>query len=272
VTHGQVRIGDVDVTVVCEGYAPFDLADELPQEPVDWVAERERHPWAFHDGRSWAWHVHAFVIRTPEGIALVDTGVGGFPAYRPWALHRAPEQALAAAGVAPEDVSVVIHTHLHADHAGGAVLDGRPRFPNAVYHVHLADWSFFAAPEHRDDYTARDAMSELERRGMVDLTEDDREVLPGLRVLHAPGHTPGHRAVILERGGGTLLLAGDLLHVPVQITLPASPSNHDVDPGEGADSRARLVGAARSQGWSVAVSHFARPFGRVEDGGWRSFD
>jgi len=266
----STRIGEVEVAVVCEGYAPLELSDEMPGVAVDWVAERASFPWAFHDATSWAWHVHAFVLRTPDGVVIVDTGLGTFPPFRPWAEQVDRDEALAAAGLEPGDVRVVVHTHLHADHAGGAVVEGRPRFPNAVHHVHPADWSYFGSVDRIDGFTGRGPMSELERLGMLDLTEEDHVVSPGVRVVHAPGHTPGHRAALLETGAETLLFAGDLLHVPIQVARPDVPGNHDVDAEEACRSRVRLVGGAQEAGWLVAVSHFARPFGRVEPAGWRS--
>ncbi len=256
--------------MVCEGFAAFDVDDELPDERVDWDAERARAPWAFHDERTWAWHVHAFGVRTMSGLVMVDVGLGSFPPYRPWTEQDDRDLAWAATGIDVADVRAVVHTHLHADHAGGAVVDGMPRFPNAVHHVHPSDWSFFGQVDRIGGYTARGPMTELERLGMLDLTEDDHEVVPGIRVVHAPGHTPGHRVAVLEADNETLLLTGDLLHTPAQVTRPAAASSHDEDRAEASRSRVRLLSAARDEGWKVAVSHFARPFGRVTREGWIS--
>jgi glyoxylase-like metal-dependent hydrolase (beta-lactamase superfamily II) len=265
--HGSLRVDGVEVAVVCEGYAPIDLAEELPTTDVDWVAERAAHPWAFHDETSWAWHVHAFALRTPDGVVLVDTGTGPFPPYRPWAVEVNPGEALGAAGLAPGEVVAVVHTHLHADHAGGAVVEGEPRFPNAVHHVHPADWSFFAV---RDGPSARGAMEVLEERGALDLRADDHEVVAGVRVVHAPGHTPGHRTVVAGPDDDAVLLVGDLLHTTPQVRLPGAPSSHDEDPEAACRSRERALGDARDLGWWVGVSHFGRPFGHVDEQGWRS--
>jgi glyoxylase-like metal-dependent hydrolase (beta-lactamase superfamily II) len=266
--HPGICVGELEVSVVCEGYAPLDLADELPGAEVDWAAEGARHPWAFHDERSWAWHVHAFALRTAGALVLVDTGLGDFPPYRPWAVSTSGDEALAVAGVERDEVSVVVHTHLHADHAGGAVIGGEPRFPNAGHIVHPADWTFFEAADDEEDFAARHAMQVLLERGMLDLAPEDRTVAPGVEVVHSPGHTPGHRSVIVRSGGEGLLLTGDLLHVPPQVANPDLPSTHDEDPELGCRSRAALLAQARREGYAVAVSHFGRPFGRVGDGGW----
>src|SRR5262245_30273500 len=261
--HAVVRIGRVEISVVCEGYAPLDLADELPH--TDWAAERERYPWCFHDERTWAWHVHAFALRTPTGLVMVDTGVSPLLPIEPWAEHTPLEDALAHGGVDPTEVRTVLHTHLHADHAGGAVVGGEPRFPNAVHVAHPADWAHFASGG--SPYNARGPMERLLELNMLDLNPDDREVWPGLRVVHAPGHTPGHRTIVLT-DDDTMLFTGDLLHTPVQVARPGEPGNHDVDAAEAARSRTDLVGRAREGAWRVAVSHFARPFGHVGSPGW----
>ena len=113
------------------------------------------------------------------------------------------------------------------------------------------------------DFQGRTAMEVLEETGMLDLDPDDREVVPGVRAVHAPGHTPGHRSVIATDGGASLLLTGDLLHVPFQIAHPDWPSGHDRDADRAAASRVALLDRARDGGWSVAVGHFGAPFGRV---------
>lgn len=266
--HQLFRSGDIDVSVVCEGFAAFALEDEMPGEDVDWTAERERTPWAYLDDRRWAWHVHAFAVRMTVGVVLVDVGLGEFPPYQPWTESVGRDVALASAAVDPAEVVAVVHTHLHADHAGGALVGGVPRYPNAVHHAHPADWEFFGEPERIDGYTARGPMAILERLGMLDLTESDHEVVPGVRVVHAPGHTPGHRIAVIEAGKETLVLTGDLLHLPVQVVRAAAASSHDEDPSEGARSRVRVLADARERGAWVGVSHFARPFGRVVADGW----
>jgi glyoxylase-like metal-dependent hydrolase (beta-lactamase superfamily II) len=261
--HPSIAIGGVEVVPLCDGFAPLPLSDEAPGHEVDWAEERAVFPWAFEGEGDWAWHVHAFLLRTTTGIVLIDTGIGhlGRP---PFDVEGRVEDELASIGVSPEDVRHVVHTHLHADHAGGACRpDGEPRFPNAVHHVHADDWTFFAEAKDPEDFHGRTTMAILEELGMLDLDGDDRDIVPGVRVVHSPGHTPGHRSVILTDGPFTMLLTGDLLHLPVQAAHPGWLSNHDEDPDEGAASRVGLLGRALQGRWGVAVSHFGRPFGGV---------
>jgi len=265
-----LRVGPFEVSVVCQGFAPLELGDECPGRDVDWLAERERHPWAFLDERSWPWHVHAFVVRGPDGTAMVDSGLGAFPPYRPWAPGSGitADEAYEEAGVETAEVRVVVLTHLHADHAGGTWAGDGPRFPNAHYVLHQADLDFFAASSDPDPYAAIAELRRIEALGMLEADPADREVMPGMRVVHTPGHTPGHRSVILEADERSLLFTGDLLHLPVQVAHPTWPSSHDEDPGTGAASRSAIIARAAGEGWLVGVQHFARPFGRANEGGW----
>lgn len=268
--HEPFTLGPFEIVPLCDGWAPLPLDDEMPGREVDWDEERSRFPWAFppNDTKSWAWHVHAFLLRHPDGLVLIDTGIGHF-GRPPYEVEGRLDEELRAAGAAPEEVSHVVLTHLHADHSGGASLpDGSPRFPNARYHVHPEDWSFFGAHRTPVDFTARFAMATLEELGLLDLDPSDHEVLREVHLRHAPGHTPGHRVVQLDDGNDTLLLTGDLLHVPPQIASPASPSNHDEDPEIAARRRAEIIEAALMKGWTLGVSHFGRPFGRVGPDGW----
>jgi len=268
VSHVEpLHLGATQLSVVCEGFAPLDLADECPGHDVDWRAERATHPWAFIDGATWPWHVHGFVVHVSGTTIVVDTGLGSFPPYAPWT-----EQAMGDpwADVDLAAVDHVVVTHLHADHAGGTVgPDGAARFPNARYHVHPADETHFEGVDDAEAYVARGAMAQLADEGRVALRAEDHEIAPGVRLVHTPGHTPGHRSVIVEGDAGTVVLTGDLLHLPVQAVNPSWGSSHDEDPALGARSRTALLGQARDDGLLIGVPHFARPFGRLTSEGWR---
>ena len=142
-----------------------------------------------------------------------------------------------------------------------------PRFPNAIVHLHPGDRERFAASAY-DDYVARRPIELIERTGLLDLDGTDRGIVPGISVRHTPGHTPGHRSVVVRDRDDTLLITGDLLHLPIQAAHPQWPSSHDDEPRIGAISRRLALWRAETSGWRVAVNHFAEPFGSLGVGGW----
>jgi len=271
-THAALVLVGFEVTPLCDGWAPLPLADECPGQQVDWSGERQRHPWAFVDEDHWAWHVHSFLVRNEGASVLVDTGIGhlGRP---PFDVNSRIDEELASMGVDASEIDAVVHTHLHADHAGGACLpDGTPRFPNAVHHVHPEDWEFFARADDPEDFNARASMTRLWEIGAIDLEPTDHEVAHGVSLVHSPGHTPGHRSVLVGDRDAALLLTGDLLHVPPQVAHPEWTSDHDVEPQVACAHRERLLHMARDDAWLVGVSHFGHPFGRVGRDGWMGED
>jgi glyoxylase-like metal-dependent hydrolase (beta-lactamase superfamily II) len=267
------RVGDVEIAVLCQGWAPLPLADESPGHDVDWAEERRAFPWAFDGDAHWQWHVQAFIVRTPSGLTMVDTALGGNHPVAPWAPGEGltADQAYEDAGVDPSEVSTVVLTHMHPDHSGGIRgSDGEPRFANAHHVLHPADWAFLAGELSEFSALARPGLHRVHELGMLDLDEGNREVAPGIEVRHTPGHTPGHRSVLVHGGDEVILLTGDLLFLPIQFANPSWGSSHDEDPDAGARSRTAVVSAAADGGWVVGVPHFAEPFGTVTDEGWSS--
>ena len=221
------------------------------------------------DATSWAWHVHAFLIRHPDGPVLVDTGIGdlGRP---PYDVAGRLEEELAAVHVSPESVRHAILTHLHGDHAGAACPPRRtPPLPERPVPRPPGRLGVLRRPTERPTISPVGSRWPASRGSAPRPRPIGSRDRPGLCPFGTPlGHTPGHRVVRLEEGDATLLLLGDLLHTTPQVAHPTWLSNHDEDPELAAEHRALWIDAADREGWAVCVGHFGRPFGHVAAASW----
>jgi glyoxylase-like metal-dependent hydrolase (beta-lactamase superfamily II) len=267
--HGSVKVGDVEVLAICDVLAdfPMTLAETFPDVPEDeWPRFRERYPDAFTDATTWLVHDHCYLLRPPGRTILVDTGIGPLgPGVS--GVHRSQglPAALEDVGVKPEDVDTVVFTHLHFDHVGWNTPQDptRPFFEKATHLVHRADWDVFS---ELDDPLNRAAFERnirpLEPAGVLELIDGPLELLPGISVVPAPGHTLGHVVVSVNSGDDQVLISGDLVNHPAQLAEPAWREIGDMDVAAAADSRRRIFGDG--DGRTVyAPAHFQEPFGHV---------
>jgi len=168
--------------------------DVIPLHLAD-VTYPASHPLAGQDGP-----VLAFAIRHPDGLVLVDTGIGEGSEwiesnYRP--RSRDIREALAGAKLDPDQVRTVINTHLHFDHCGQ-----NRAFPGVPIHVQQAELDLAL----REGHTIVEWVDFPEAR--YEAVEDDREIVEGVSVLATPGHTPGHQSVTVRTGDGLVLIVG----------------------------------------------------------------
>lgn len=210
------------------------------------------------EGRSEPWRlpIQAVLIRSPDGVVLVDTGLGPqprefMPETESTLLHQ----------LEPESVDIVIHTHLHVDHVG---WDGV--FPRAQYVVHQDDWSFFMAPWQTRVRPHLHRLEPLQEEGLVDLVGGESEVTPGIRVVPSPGHTPGHMHVRVENAGAAAVVLGDVAVHPEQLADPRLVYASDGDPAAAAETRIRVLGEVADEGVPAILAHF-RGAGRIRRDG-----
>jgi glyoxylase-like metal-dependent hydrolase (beta-lactamase superfamily II) len=134
------------------------------------------------------------------------------------------DASLAAAGVAADDIDIVLATHLHFDHAGGFTVrqrDGavRPRFPRARYVVRRGEWKDATRPHERNRASyLPDNFKPLEEAGVLELVDQDQTIMPGVRVTRTGGHTAHHQMVVIECAGRRAIYVGDLM--PTTAHLP----------------------------------------------------
>ena len=203
----------------------------------------------------WILPFNCVLARTGDATVLVDTGIGPKPrAFVPEPEGRLLDE-LARHGVAPADVDVVVHTHLHVDHVG---WDGA--FPNARYVVHEDDWTFFMSAE---SLAQRAHLREkVQPLANVERVTGETEVVAGVRLLPTPGHTPGHMSVLI----GSTFVLGDVVVHELQVADPDVVYVSDHDAATSAATRRRVLDELADEGAAVVVSHF-RGVGRFERSG-----
>ena len=221
--------------------------------------------------------MRCLLVEHERELVLIDTGAGNKEdakfvdiycienAGSPTAL----EDGVRAAGFTPEQVTVVINTHLHFDHAGGnTVIDAegalRPAFPNARYVVQAGEYAFAMKANERTaaSYFPRNYQPLLES-GQMELVEGDREIVAGISALRTPGHTPHHQSVLLHSAGETACYFGDVVPTAAHLPLPWI-MGYDVEPLVTLESKRWVLDRARREEWLVMFEHDASvAWGRV---------
>ena len=229
--------------------------------------------------------MRCLLVEHPDALVLIDTGVGNKEneKFRSiYGIENAPvgsagptqlESALAEAGFSPDDVTVVINSHLHFDHAGGNTLHAeddvvRPSFPNARYIVRRGEWAW---AHHTNERTAGSYFGHnydpLHAAGLLDLVDDDREVLPGIALRHTPGHCPHHQGILLTSGAERLFYVADLSPTAVHVPLPWI-MGYDVEPLVTLETKRRIWAEAVDEGWTVMFEHDSvNAWGRIRADG-----
>ncbi len=212
--------------------------------------------------------MRCLLIETPEAVVLVDDGVGDKEEAkfrdiygvvnegRPTRL----EDSLRAAGVAPEEVDVVVNTHLHFDHAGGNTRRGEdgaavPSFPGARYVIRRGEWEVAHSENERIRASyLRHNFDPLEGAARLELVEEDGEVVPGVRLLHTPGHTAFHQSVLVRVGERTVCFLADLVPTRAHLSLPWI-MGYDLEPLVTLETKRRVLTRAGREGWLLVFEH-----------------
>ena len=259
----SLMVGGVEITALTdvEG-AFFGLGQIFPGvQAGQWGPFMERYPFAFADSRTLNGRVGAYVLRLPGArTVLVDTGIGQAAMGQGGGLL----DDLAAAGVASEDVDTVFLTNLHGDHIGWALTArGEPTFPVAQYVTQAVEWEASAS------YIGG-ALRPLDALGVLELLDGEEALTDELTAIPTPGHTPGHSSLLVQSGGDGLIISGDVIVHPAQVTEPTWNIAFAMDKEGTAYTREMFLEWVEADGLTVAAGHIpGTGFGRVsrdEDG------
>lgn len=208
------------------------------------------------------------LARHGDRVVLFDVGSG--PDFVPTAGRLA--EALAAVGVAPEDITDVIFTHAHPDHLWGLLDDfDEPLFPDAALHMGAAEFAYWTdpataatLPEAFQSFAAG-AMRRLTRiADQMQPLEDGAEVIPGVRAVATPGHTPGHMSFAVGTPAEGVFVTGDFVTSLIGFAHPDIGTGTDTDPAQAAETRRATLARLADEGWTILGYHLPGALGRVE--------
>jgi glyoxylase-like metal-dependent hydrolase (beta-lactamase superfamily II) len=250
-----VKIGEIGITVVNDGEGKLP-SSYIPK--LDW----EKHKSLLDGDGNFDIALGCFLIQTDGRNILVDAGLGPvtFPPFRGGDLPG----NLAKAGVTPDQIDLILITHLHIDHIGWLAQDNKPYFPNSTIRFGEKDLDQFIRADNPDAMTAP-VVSVVE--GQIDTLHGDGEVAPGVTMIDTPGHTLGHMSVVVSSGTQRAFMLGDAIGCPAQLEDSEWAAMSDIDPDLSSRSREALYRELEGTDDVMVGAHFPDlKFGRVMRG------
>jgi glyoxylase-like metal-dependent hydrolase (beta-lactamase superfamily II) len=279
----DVTLGRLSVSRIYEGDAVIPLSVALPGITAADLAQLKTWYWdgdlAEAPGEAgMRISVHSFVLRVDNRNILIDTCCGNDKkrSLPPVNMQHWPYlENLARAGLRPEDIDLVMCTHLHFDHVGWntQLKDGTwvPTFPKARYLFGRRDLEFFSQQRHEALHREAfdDSVAPILDAGLADLVDVGsrvhRELGDGVWLEDASGHSPGNLCVIAECGGSQAIFSGDCFHHPVQVVRPDAAFFADENPSQASVTRRRLLEQYADKDAIFFPAHFTGlTAGRVE--------
>ena len=226
-TVGRHTLGDLELITLADGFFALDGGSMFGTVPrVLW--EKRLPP---DDANRIPLSMRPLVVRSGRHTMIIDAGCGDKWDAKSAQIYKLDrrfhlDHALAEAGVAAEDIDIALASHLHWDHVGGFTKIGTngaivPRFPNAKYIAHRAEWEDATHPHERSraSYLQQDFVPLMEA-GVLTLVDDGAEIIPGVKYRRSGGHTAHHQVVMIESGGETAVFTADMYPTSVHAPDP----------------------------------------------------
>ncbi len=265
----SLTLGDFELSIFSDGTYPLDGGAFFGVIPkVMWSRK------APADEKNYVQAgLNSLLIRTGKKNVLVETGMGNKLSERMVKFYGQPAKLLAnlaAAGISPEDIDIVINTHLHFDHCGWNTIrdkDGKivPTFPRAKYYAPEGEWQYARKPSERDAISyISENYDPLVESGQMTLLKGGEEIVPGISVKTFPGHTASMQAVIVESGGRTACYISDLIPTTAHIDI-AWGMAFDLYPLQTIESKKQYYAKAMAEKWLTVFTHDPKmPWAYVE--------
>ena len=260
-SKNKINIGNVEMVSVSDGNGDREPTFVFPDSEIEiWKSEFS----ALLDENH---HLHprygSVIIRSDGKLILVDTGL------------QAPGGTLIKElkdnGVAPDQIDLVVMTHLHPDHVGWNFTDGIPTFPNARYLAPQSDWEYWVQPDiSKDAEHIINQVLPLESLNLVDLMTDEYSITSEIVTVATPGHTPGHVSLLITSNGEQCFVLGDVAHNPAQAHYTDWNPIFDIQPELSRQTRHVVLDRLESESLMVSAGHFPTPgFGKFVRSGSR---
>jgi glyoxylase-like metal-dependent hydrolase (beta-lactamase superfamily II) len=265
----RYKVGDIKVNAIFDGSTTFDLTDSfVPNAKKDEVnAALDK---AFLPQDKMTLLFTPLAINTGGKTVVIDTGMGGAALAASKGSNGQFATNLAAAGIDPKSVDVVVISHFHADHINGLLnADGTPTFPNAELFVPAVEWKYFMddgemsrAPAGRMEGVFKNARRVLETGLKKKATpyEWGKEVVPGLLAVETIGHTPGHTSYVLSSGSDKVFIQSDVTNHPALfVANPGWRAFFDQDPAQAEATRRKTYDMLVAEKMRVQGFHYPFP-------------
>ncbi len=268
----RTTLGDFELTVVSDGTYPLDGGGFFGVVPKSLWSKKVT---ADEQNRVAA-GLNSLLVRTGKRNVLIETGIGNKLSEKMLRIYGQPARLLEnlrAAGIAPEDIDIVINTHLHFDHCGWNTVrkdkDGKiaPTFPRAKYYAPEGEWQYARHPSERDAISfISENYDPLVESGQMTLLKGGEEIVPGISVKTFPGHTAHMHAVIVRSLGQTACYISDLIPTSAHLDVSWGMA-FDLYPLQTIESRKQYYAEAIPEKWLTVFTHDPQtPWAYVETG------